>query len=205
MLAQQHGVARITVRNAFDLLEADGLIRRVHGSGTFVCSQAHPSTLRGQIDGFVQQAEWLTRNTTVELIEVRNEVPPAGIARTMGLPEGEAAQRSLRLRSYLGKPCLLLDTFVPAWAARLYSNDELKSASLHAALKSAGVRFESADYTVSAAPASGRLAELLDVPVAAALLYMIWGLRDDQGRMVEYQIVHARPDVYTLHTVLNAR
>ncbi len=66
------------------------------------------------------------------------------------------------------------------------------------------MRFASADYTVSAAPADARLAELLQVPIAAALLTMIWAIRDDKGRIVEYQIVHARPDVYVLHTVLHA-
>ncbi len=119
-LAQQYGVARITIRKALDLLADEDLVRRVHGAGTFVADRAHPSTLKGQIEGFVQQAEWLSRNTTVQLIEVNDEMPSQPIATAMGLAADVSVQRSLRLRSYLGKPCLLLDTFVPSWAAALY-------------------------------------------------------------------------------------
>ena len=204
LLAEQHGVSRITVRKALDLLTTEDLVHRIHGSGTYVSDRAHPATLRGEIEAFSQQAEWLSRNTTVKLINVDLAVPPAEVVRAMSLSEGESVQRSLRLRSYLGKPCLLLDTFVPAWAASLYSENELGSTSLQIALRGAGIKLASADYTVSAVPADARLAELLAVPIASALLYMIWAIRDEQGRLVEYQIVHARPDVYVLHTVLHA-
>jgi len=204
LLAQQYGVARITIRKALDQLADEDLVRRVHGSGTFVSDRAHPATLRGQIEGFVRQADWLTRNTTVELLNVRDEIPPPQVAQAMGIAPGESVQRSLRLRSYLGKPCLLLDTFMPRWAADLVGDEELRHASLNTALRRAGVEFASADYTVSAAPADSRLADVLRVPVAAALMTMIWAIRDRQDRVIEYQQVYARPDVYVLHTVLKA-
>src|SRR3546814_16264633 len=42
-LVDQYGVARSTVRQAFGLLENEGLIRRARGSGTFV-NEALPHT-----------------------------------------------------------------------------------------------------------------------------------------------------------------
>lgn len=204
LLAEQHGVSRITVRRALDLLADEDLVHRIHGSGTYISDRAHPATLRGEIEAFSQQAAWLTRNTKVKLISVETSVPSPEVARAMSLSDGETAQRSLRLRSYLGKPCLLLDTFVPNWIASLYTEDELGSTSLQSTMRGAGITLASADYTVSAAPADARLANLLDVPIASALLYMIWAIRDKEDRLVEYQIVHARPDVYVLHTVLRA-
>lgn len=202
VLATQHGVARITIRNALDRLEQEELVRRVHGAGTFVSDSARPGILRGRIASFVRQADWLTRNTTVELLNIENEIPSEKIREIMGTLNGESVQRSLRLRSYLGKPCMLLDTFLPGWAAELVGEEALRHVSINTSLRDHGIEFASAEYTVSAAPANARLANILQVPVAAALLTMVWVIREKQGRVVEYQQVYARPDVYVLHTVL---
>lgn len=39
-IGETHGVGRITVRNAMELLEADGLIRRIPGGGESCCQSA---------------------------------------------------------------------------------------------------------------------------------------------------------------------
>jgi GntR family transcriptional regulator len=202
ILAGQHGVSRITLRTALERLEAESLIRRVHGRGTFIAPQARPSILVGKLEGFVEQSEWLTRNTEVELLQLETVVPPGDVSAAMELATGEEAQRSLRRRRYRGKPCLLLETFVPSWLATLYPPAKLETGSLQDALREVGIELSRVDYTVSAAPADPRLAELLEVPVATALIAMIWAFIDRQGRMVEYQYAHARPDVYVLQTSL---
>jgi DNA-binding LacI/PurR family transcriptional regulator len=47
-LAEMLGIARSTVRQALAALERDGLVRRVHGKGTFVHEQARQRLRRGQ-------------------------------------------------------------------------------------------------------------------------------------------------------------
>jgi GntR family transcriptional regulator len=201
-LAEMQGVSRITVRKALERLEAESLVRRVHGSGTYVAPRARPAVLVGKLEGFIEQSDWLTRNTEVALLQLETIAAPAGIAAAMGLTDTQDLQRSVRLRRYRGKPCLLLETFVPGELAQRYSASDLESGSLQTALRSAGIELGAVDYTVSAAPADTRLAELLEVPVATALISMIWEFRDKDGRVVEYQYAHARPDVYVLHTSL---
>jgi len=201
-LAEQHHVSRITVRKALERLEADNLVRRVHGSGTFIEPQARPARLVGRLEGFMEQSDWLTRNTDVELLLIETIEPPPAVAEAMRLDAGERVQRSIRLRRYRRKPCLLLETFVPDWLAALYSTADLESGSLQVAVRRAGIELGAVDYTVSAAPADPRLAEALGVPVATALISMVWTFRDTQDRIIEYQYAHARPDVYVLHTSL---
>lgn len=202
ILAERQGVSRITLRSALERLEAENLIWRVHGRGTFIAPQARPSVLVGKLEAFIEQSEWLTRNTEVELIQVEMVVPPRDVGEAMGLAAEELAQRSVRLRRYRGRPCLLLETFVPEWLATLYAPADLQAGSLQRALRQAGIELGAVDYTVSAASADQRLAELMEVPVATALLSMIWAFRDRSGRMVEYQYAYGRPDVYVLQTSL---
>ncbi len=202
LLAEQHGVSRITVRRALERLEADSLVRRVHGSGTFIAPQARPGVLVGKLEGFFEQSDWLSRNTEVSLVQIETVPASAAVAEAMGLEADATVQRSVRLRRYMGKPCLLLDTFVPEALAASYTAGDLETGSLQAALRKAGIELGAINYTVTAAPADARLADLLDVPVATALMSMVWTFQDKGGRVVEYQYAYARPDVYVLHTSL---
>lgn len=203
-MAARHGVSRVTVRRAFERLEQDGLIRRVHGQGTFVEARDRPVLLTGQLEGYEQQADWLNRNTDVTLIEIDEVIPPADVALAMELADGARVQRSVRLRSFEGTPSLLLDTYLPDWVADGLDPNELRDGSVQQGLRRMGIVLDEVDYTVTAIAADLRLAELLQVPVATALLSMVWVFRDSEGRIVEYQFAHGRPDTYALRTRLRS-
>jgi GntR family transcriptional regulator len=201
-LAATRGVSRVTIRRALERLEREGLVRRSHGQGTFVEERVHPSAISGRLEAFVEQASWLTRNTDVALLSVGMMSAPPDVRRAMGLEPDEQVQRSVRLRSYRGVPCLLLETYLPAWLAAEIRTEDLARGSVQTAMRRAGIALSEVDYTVSAVSADVRLATLLDVPVATALLSMIWAFRDEVGRIVEYQYAYARPDTYVLRTTL---
>lgn len=201
-LATKRGVSRVTIRRALERLEREGLIRRSQGQGTFVEERVHPSVISGRLEAFVEQAGWLTRNTKVELLSVDMMPAPPDVRRAMGLESDEHVQHSVRRRSYRGAACLLLETYLPAWLAAEIDTEDLARGSVQTAMRRAGITLSEVDYTVSAVSADVRLATLLDVPVATALLSMIWAFRDKSGRIVEYQYAHARPDTYVLRTTL---
>ncbi|MCA0921298.1 GntR family transcriptional regulator [Pseudooceanicola nanhaiensis] len=201
-LAERHGLSRVTVRRALQSLEAEGLIDRRHGQGTFVAERPEPAVLSGPIDGFLQQADWLTRNTEVQLISLEEALPPPEVARAMETPPETPAQHSVRLRRFRGAPCLLLETWMPAGLAAELDAAEIREGSIQQGLRRAGIALQEVDYTVSAVNADPRQAELLDVPVSSALLSMVWIFRDRDGRVVEYQFAYGRPESYVLRTKL---
>ncbi|MGE7185496.1 GntR family transcriptional regulator [Peribacillus sp. NPDC006672] len=51
-LCELHGVSRITVRQAIDILENKGLLKRTHGVGTFVASQSKLDQPLGELKSF---------------------------------------------------------------------------------------------------------------------------------------------------------
>ena len=115
-LADAHGVALGTVRQALQLLVTEGLIERIHGRGTFVrAGLAGASMLRffrfGQghghgpgLDAVVPQSVILRR---------RRIAAPAWLVARLGGAEGDPVLALLRLRSVGGMPCLLEQIWLP--------------------------------------------------------------------------------------------
>ncbi len=112
MLAREHGVALGTMRQAVGVLVGEGLLERVHGSGTFV---------RGGIDGASMLRFFRFRSADGNPGEVprsqilARRVEPAGAARAAGL--GIAAEAPVlalhRLRSLDGIPRLVERIWLP--------------------------------------------------------------------------------------------
>src|SRR3546814_1159851 len=67
-LSEQFGVSRMTVRQAVQELVNEGYLRRVRGSGTFVCAPKVDERLSMAMD-FIDQ--WATRGRALELRVLR--------------------------------------------------------------------------------------------------------------------------------------
>lgn len=199
-LAEKYGVSRVTIRRAMEKLYAEDLIRRVRGSGTFVRPSVHSAPITASLSHFFEHAEWLAGNTAVKLLKLEYIPAPALIAEALEVAPRTVVQHSVRLRSLDGQPFMVLDTYLPEWAASRYDIAELESSSLHLALRRGGVRFAAADYAVTAVAADAEMAAHLQVPVAAPLLCIAWTQRDVSGRVAEYLTTYARPDLYVLRT-----
>lgn len=199
-LAEKYGVSRVTIRRAMEKLYSEELIRRVRGSGTFVRQSIHSAPITASLSHFFEHAEWLARNTAVKLLKLEYIPAPAVIAEALEVEPRAPVQHSVRLRSMDGQPFMVLDTYLPEWAASRYDIAELENRSLHMALRRGGVRFAAADYAVTAVAADAVMSDHLEVPVASPLLCIAWTERDVSGKVAEYLVTYARPDLYVLRT-----
>lgn len=121
-LMAEHGVARMTARQALGVLQAEGIVEARKGAGVFV-RDFRPVRRRG-IERVARRqwgegrSVWAAdigdRELVVDSVEVGEEPAPAVIAAVLEL-DG-AAQVCVRRRRFLldGKPVLLATSYLPA-------------------------------------------------------------------------------------------
>jgi GntR family transcriptional regulator len=108
-LVNRFGVARMTVRQALDALVGEGLLERVPGRGTFVARPRHGST---PVLSFTEE---MTRRDLVaesRTLLLRLEQAGTGVARALGITEGDAIIHWRRLRHADGSPMSVEDAYL---------------------------------------------------------------------------------------------
>jgi DNA-binding GntR family transcriptional regulator len=170
-LAEQHGVNRLTVRQALADLSARGLIHTVHGRGSFVSHAPIRHTISGDREAS------LTRAMRDSGHEVRQQLLRAQ------RDDDDDARRALRTRGHLRRFDLLrfVDE-VPWTVTRMWLSERRfrtldqhwgGDSSLYEALdEHYGIRMRRAHRTIWSEPAGPVDGEHLLVPVGAPLLVM---------------------------------
>jgi GntR family transcriptional regulator len=108
-LVNLFGVARMTVRQAMDALVVEGLLERVPGRGTFV---ARPRRAATPVMSFTE--EMRRRGMLPESVTLVSRLEQAGpgVARALGITQGDAVIHWKRLRRADGMPMCIEDAYL---------------------------------------------------------------------------------------------
>lgn len=194
-LAAAHGVSRITIRRALERLEAEGMVRRRRGAGTFTLPPAsghQRADLRELIDDLIAMGS----RTDVRLIDAAFVPAPSDVAAQMEVEPGSILHRSVRVRSAEGLPFSHLTAWVPEEIGRHFGPQDLAQRPLLALLAAAGAVPARAEQVISARLADSVVAPLLGVDAGSALLWVRRQVRDEAGRVIEWIDVLYRPELY---------
>ncbi|MDE2516199.1 MAG: GntR family transcriptional regulator [Rhodospirillales bacterium] len=196
-LAAEHGVSRVTVRRALDLLAAEGLVLRRPGSGTFVRHGASARPVVADLPNMLSALIAMGRASKVRLLSFDYLRPPPDIAAALALDTDERVQRSVRVRMIDDAPFSYLITHVPERIGTTYSEADLATTPFLELVERSGIAApERAVQTISAALAGPEMAEALGLGIGAALTTMTRTVFDRDGRGVEHLQAFYRPDRY---------
>lgn len=198
-LAEQYGVARMTVRGVLDRLAAQGLVHRAQGQGTFVSEPrvAQPSTLTSFTEDMHARG---LRPTSIVLAQ---EVVPApqAMAVRLELAPGSPLVRIERVRRGDDDPVALERTHLPATRFPGLEDVDLAAASLYETLaRDYGCELATSEQRIGAITLSPAEAHLLHTDRRTPALRIERVTRDRDGTAVEFVRSVYRGDRFELHT-----
>lgn len=169
-LARGLGVSRSTLRAGVALLEEDGLVRRLHGSGTYV---AHRPGVRNDLSRNFSVSSMIAA-MGVEPGSVGErcaaEPAPARVAAALGIRPGTPVSALRRVRTADGRRVVDSTDWCPTDVITPEAIAELEEGSIYAALADRGMPVHQGIATVTPDVAMGEVAQRLDVPKGALLL-----------------------------------
>lgn len=195
-LARELGVSRSSLRAAIALLEADGLLQRIHGSGTFVTDQP---LLRNDLSRNFGVSEMVAaaglRPGTAEA-HAGLEPAPAEIAAAFAIAPGTPVSALRRVRTADGRPVVdstdwcLPEVLDPAELATLGSG------SIYDALAAQDILIHHGVASISPTVASRETARRLRVRPGSLLLTLFQVDSTILGEVVLVSLEHHLADAF---------
>ena len=169
-LALSLGVSRSTLRAGIALLEEDGLVRRLHGSGTYV---AHRPGVRNDLSrNFSVSAMILAMGVQPGSVDERSaaELAPPHVAAALGVRAGTLVSALRRVRTADGRRVVDSTDWCRTDVISPEAICELEQGSIYAALAERGMPVHQGIATMTPDVAMGEVAQRLGVPKGALLL-----------------------------------
>lgn len=192
--AEQLGLGRVTVRNAYRELLSQGLVESRHGSGTFVAPRrVRISQSLWRLNSFSQDMIQRGKEPGARVLVNKVDRPSPDESYRLGIGVDTDVIRLDRLRLADGVPMAFERAVVPQ---HYLGSDQVNETSLYQALTRRGHRPVRALQRLTAVSLDASLADLLGTHrgAPALLIERVSHLEDD--RIVEYTRSHYRADAY---------
>lgn len=195
-LARTLGVSRSSLRAAIAVLEEEGLVRRLHGSGTYV---THRPLMRNDLSrNFGVSSMIANMGLEPGTVDERcgSEPAPAAVAEALGLEPGDAVSALHRVRTADGRRVVDATDWCRPEVLNPEQMSELVEGSVYDALTGLGLQVHHGVSTITPDTASGEVAERLDVPRGALLLTLFQVDSTADGRVVLVSQEHHLADAF---------
>jgi GntR family transcriptional regulator len=216
-LMEHYAVARMTVRHALQVLQAEGLVVAEHGRGVFV--RRRPSVRRLGSDrfarrhreqgkaAFIAETEEAGGRPEVDSLKVHEQKATDDVAQRLGLPPSEAV--IVRSRRYLidGHPVETATSYIPASLARGTQIAEPNSGpgGIYARLEELGHRLDHFSEEIRTRLPFRDEAKALRLAPGIPIFHLIRTAYDVDGQAVEVCDTVMSSEAYVLQYELPAR
>lgn len=194
-LAEEFGVARMTIRKAIDLLVEWGLVVRRHGSGTYVARKDvhhEASNVTGLAEVLREQGKQVI--SQVLIFEVR-PAPPS-IASQLRIQIDERIYFSRRVRYVDGKPLMLEDSYMPVKLFRNLSLVHLEGSKFDYIEKECGITISGNHEMLTPVLADKQLAHAMKIPEHTPLLRITTLSYSNHGDFLNYSVMFRNTSEY---------
>jgi GntR family transcriptional regulator len=215
-LMDHYGVARMTVRNALQVLQGEGLIVPVHGRGVFVRSRPPVRRLasdrfarRHRKEGkaaFIVESDQIGAKPDVDMIHVTEVAAPTEIAELLKLGSGDPVVVRSRRYSLNGKPVETATSYIPADIARgtPIADPNPGPGGIYGRIEELGHTLERFTEEVSARMPTPEEVRLLHLAPGVPVFRLVRTAFDLEGRAVEVCDTIMAADAYVLSYELPA-
>lgn len=193
-LADDLGVAVVTVRQAYELLSTEGLIRSQRGIGTLVA--AVPAAM-GALEQAINDPFAAPQALAFEILEVRQHT--AVPQELLGAGDRPADENVCvrKLHTYSGEPFCYAEIYVPTPIFEALPKDIAGERKLLAAvLDELGSRCKRVRQRMTVMPADFPLCDMLKIPFASPVAKMLRCLVDGKGNVLYAGVTWYRGDRY---------
>ena len=200
-LAAQFGVSQITVRTALANLEAESLISRMRGKGTFVTQNVPLSKqviVTGDVQSFVDDSrKYKVKVLGIDKRKVSETRIPREVEEFFGSSGEEGVSVVRRLRMLNRTPVQFLENFISRETAKHVTMRELSEKPLQTILKEKiGLEIGRSETFLESVPADPDVAESLHSTVFAPLFLLRSYLWFTSGDPFEIVSIFMRPDFF---------
>lgn len=171
-LEKRFHVSRTTVRRAVDLLSREGFVKAQQGFGTQILDYKTKQNLNA-ITSMSETLRQKGHEVSPKSMYIDIVAPSPHIAKDLGIAEDEKVARVQRIQLVDGHPIAIMKNYIPASLAPGIENHVSEIKSLYQFLENRyNISIENAHDRISARNADFSEAQMLEVEVGAALLYM---------------------------------
>jgi GntR family transcriptional regulator len=195
-LCEAFGVSRTVVRQALAELEAQGLVRRYKGRGTFVAPKKVSESLFQSLTGLHEDVTARGGTLRSEVRRLERVPAPDWVAEELGLGEGDDVIVLDRLRFVDGVPWVVVATYLPYSLCPGLLDEDMRDRSLYALLEDGyGVRISHGRRSVEAVAAAAPVARALGIEERDPILLLRSTSYAEDDTPIEHFVAHHRGDL----------
>jgi DNA-binding GntR family transcriptional regulator len=195
-LARMLGVSRSSLRAAIALLEEDGLVQRLHGSGTYVTDRPLMRNDLSRNFGVTSMIEAMGLEAGTEGERSAKEPAPPDVAQAFGVKPGDPVSALHRVRTADGRPVVDTTDWCHPEVLSPEQMRELGEGSVYGALAELGLNVHHGVATITPDVATGEIAHRLGVPRGALLLTLFQVDSTADGSVVLVSREHHLTDAF---------
>lgn len=189
-------VSRITVRQALNDLQNEGLIFRIHGKGTFVSKPKAFQDL-GRLQGFGEAMRQMGYETFSRVLAIKSVTPSLQVAERLQLPKRARVTELQRVRFLNREPISLDVTYVPQAIGNRLAKEDLAARDIFVILENDyGIALGHAELQIGSQLADETLATQLKVEEGSPVLFIERTTHTADGTPIDYEHLYYRGDAF---------